>query len=265
MFEVTLSTTVDAPRGDVLTWRRVLAGWIGLAATWVAAFCVGIAALPPSVSWLWLPAIGAAAGSIAVVAHALRAGWASAWISRWTVPALAASLLAVLIWSRFYFYALQGWAEILVVLVSVPAAVVLVVIALVRYRRDHGSTLLTLATCALYFAAIWSGLPQPVASLRWRIEVFGTGDLEREGERALANPPRTRYAETNQPFVARGQGAAAVGWTLVLGLPAQSTGLAYDPHGAIEAGTPLETDTPLGIDQVWCEHLDGPWYWCKFA
>lgn len=149
------------------------------------------------------------------------------------------------------------------------------VISLVKVFRFPVPGLVGLAAVVGWFVVVATGVPHdpPLDPLRDRdVAVYRA-----EGDDALAAwPPGKAEAVAagprelptdGSPFVITDGSASAVAWLEGGGFgPGRGAGLVYDPHGALAGGHELPNpDSTYVVARSSCDHLRGPWYWCRLA
>lgn len=216
---------------------------------------------PPSSGLLPVTALGPVAVALLVVRAAVR-GWLLPWLQAWWGSALALSALLLLVDARLAFTALEGFVEVLAVLLGLLVLAGAWCGSLFRLRSAPRDAAAVWGGCLVFVVLVTSGVPQPIDALRVRRASVGFGDLEARSERALDERATWSYGAIDEPFVVEGADGV-VGTVLTSGIPAQSFGLAFDPDEQIPAEVTVLR--PEGSGRYQCEHVTGAWWWCRLS
>ena len=154
---------------------------------------------------------------------------------------------------------------LIVYLIGVPILFVVGLVALFRIRRATGDALGTLLVIGLSAFLITNGVGLEDVTFRARLRLV-EDDLRSDAESVLARPAEPA-GPSGEPFRAEAEdGSSVVAWVMAHGIPFRAWGLVYDPDDVLGSDAVFESQGYPYSFRAWrCEHIDGPWYWCRLT
>lgn len=252
---------MTAPHHTTRAAGVLVVGWAWTTLTWAATFGT---VLPPLGAVPWWITIA----SWTALAFWLRAEWRKAPVRQVTARLSQSVILACCV-STAALNALWDppllW---LLVWITVAAVgVVAAVIAFVRARRrraDAAISLLLLALLALISGPWMRPLADFGVELRTRMVASAYVD---DADRLLGPAPGPLFPEGDRLVGTASDGEPVVAaWIWNRGLAVgPSSGVAYDPHGALAADDPSTDIAFTYFGPYWCDHLFDDWWHCTFS
>jgi hypothetical protein len=254
----------DVPVRNSGRLSRLVVAIMVLAVCWLALVC-WIAMIPrPRVSGIPILTFGSSAVAGLATWWALRHEWFRRVVVRMAVV-IAASTLVVSIIATWFLLPIEWSGELLGYVVLAPLAVAVLIIALVRARRyPADSAVGILGVLAFAAVLVFGSGPLGERGLHFRIHLVSS-DYRSEAARLIASEPSVDRQGDGVHVVAReiDGDRAMVGWVWVEGIPARSYGVVYDPDGLIDDRAAVEADEgPIWTIRL-CDHVTGPWYYCR--